>query len=136
MIRRSPIWVYEEPSINLTPLIDVVFVILISFMIIAPLLQIDQIELAQGPSDGSTNVKDQGPIAIYVTRDNKIRFNQQEVSLEQLLFLLKNAKAKHPNATPQVFHDQKAFFGTYQNVKNMAENAGFEQMDIVLNPRN
>lgn len=37
----------EEPAVNLTPLIDVVFVILIGFIIIAPLLEIDRIDLAE-----------------------------------------------------------------------------------------
>lgn len=38
---------FEEPTVNLTPLIDVVFVILIMFIVIAPLLDLDRIELAQ-----------------------------------------------------------------------------------------
>ncbi|MBM3184115.1 MAG: hypothetical protein FJZ64_02270, partial [Chlamydiae bacterium] len=41
----------EEPLVNLTPLIDVVFVVLISFMLIAPILDIDSLTLApSGPS--------------------------------------------------------------------------------------
>ena len=36
----------EEPLINLTPLIDVVFVVLIAFMLIAPVLEIDKVDLA------------------------------------------------------------------------------------------
>ncbi len=36
----------EEASINLTPLIDVVFVVLIIFILIAPMLELDRIQLA------------------------------------------------------------------------------------------
>jgi biopolymer transport protein ExbD len=36
----------DEPLINLTPLIDVVFVVLIIFILIAPMLEIDRVKLA------------------------------------------------------------------------------------------
>jgi len=39
-----------EPTINITPLIDVVFVILIAFIIVAPLLEKEQVELSLSPS--------------------------------------------------------------------------------------
>ena len=41
---------------------------------------------------------------------------------------------KFPEARPQVFHDKKAEFGTYQAVKNAAEEAGFSHIDIILKP--
>lgn len=44
----------EEPLINLTPLIDVVFVVLITFMLIAPVLDIDSVDLA---TSGGTEKK-------------------------------------------------------------------------------
>ena len=135
MIRRMEKWAVEEPPINLTALIDVVFVILITFMIIAPLLEIDQVQLAEAaPSDSKVAAKEQGPISIHVLQDNRIRFNQEYVTPEQLLFLLKQAKNRYPEGVPQVFHDQRAFFGTYQEIKNAAELAGFDQMEIVLKP--
>lgn len=40
----------EDPSVNLTPLIDIVFVILMAFMIAMPLIKIDRISLATGSS--------------------------------------------------------------------------------------
>ena len=38
----------EDPNVNLTPLIDIVFVILMAFMIAMPLIKIDSISLAPG----------------------------------------------------------------------------------------
>lgn len=127
----------DEPVVNLTPLIDVVFVILIMFIVIAPLLELDKVELAEAgsaPSDGSTGVQESSPIAIHVHKDNTIWFNQKSVSPEQLLVLLKEAKKRYPNVRPQLYHDRKAHFGTYQSVKNATEGAGFTQLDVVLKP--
>ncbi len=127
----------EEPSVNLTPLIDVVFVILIMFILVAPLLEVDRIELADGPSDkleASIEVHETSPITLHVHRDNTIWLNSRKITLDQLPRLLSEAKKKYPKARPQLFHDRKAHFGTYQTVKNAAEQAGFSEMDILLKP--
>lgn len=127
----------EFPSVNLTPLIDVVFVVLIGFIIVAPVLEIDNVELAAGPnslSDAVTMVEEAGMIAIHVDKDDQITFNRSAVSIKRLGDLLIEAKVKFPEVRPQLFHDQRARFGTYQSIKNSVEEAGFEQMDVVLKP--
>lgn len=128
--------VIEEPTVNLTPLIDVVFVILIMFIVIAPLLELDKIELApSSPHAKNTgSVQESSPIAIHVHANNEIYFKNRRVTLQELSVLLNQARKEHPQAVPQIFHDKKAQFGTYQSVKNTLEEAGFEKMDIVLKP--
>ncbi len=127
----------EEPAVNLTPLIDVVFVILIMFIVVAPLLELDRVELADAgmPSaDMPQSVQESSPIAIHVRQDNSVWLNGQPVQLSQLPERLKQIKGRYPTVRPQLFHDRKAHFGTYQAVKNAAEAAGFQQMDVILNP--
>ncbi len=127
----------EEPTVNLTPLIDVVFVILIMFIVIAPLLELDRVELADGPAAAlspASSVQESSPITIYVHADNTIWFNQQSLTPAELVVQLKEAKMRFPQARPQIFHDKKAHFGTYQAVKNAAEAAGFSHIDIILKP--
>lgn len=137
MRRRIGASEVEEPVINLTPLIDVVFVILIMFILIAPLLELDRIELAQAPEQHASevvSVQEKGPFSIHVQKDNSIFYNQEKISVEELAKRLRLAKSQHPLARPQLFHDKQAQFGTYQSVKNAVESAGFEQMDIILKP--
>ena len=137
LIKSSSHRQVEEPTVNLTPLIDVVFVILIMFIVIAPLLELDKVELADAASnshEGTTAVQETSPISIHVRKDNTIWFNKQLVSAEQLSVQLKEAKIRHPKARPQLYHDKTAHFGTYQSVKNAAEIAGFTQLDVILKP--
>lgn len=137
MARRRSKTPLEDPAINLTPLIDVVFVILIMFIVVAPLLEIDRIELANGPSTPSENshtVQEKSPVSIHVYANNTLSYNQQPVTLDQLKGHLAMAKKHTPTARPQLFHDRKACFGTYQLVKNAVEQAGFEQLDVILKP--
>lgn len=128
---------FEEPSVNLTPLIDVVFVILIMFIVIAPLLELDRVDLANAPTANLTthsSVQESSPIAVHVQSDNTIWLNDRRVTPKELVQLLKEAKLKYPQTHPQIFHDKQAHFGTYQTVKNAAEEAGFSHIDIILKP--
>jgi biopolymer transport protein ExbD len=127
----------EEPTINLTALIDVVFVILIMFILIAPLLELDRVELAEGPKEmheNNVSVQETSPISVHVQADNSIWLNKKPVSLKELATRLKKVKNQFPKSRPQLFHDRKAHFGTYQSVKNALEEAGFKEVDIVLKP--
>lgn len=126
-----------EAEVNLTPLIDVCFVILIMFIVAAPLLEMEQVELAGGPPMTQQNVmaiQQASSIAIHVFKDDTVAVNKQNIPLNRLQEALILAKKQNPSAKPQLFHDKKATFGTYQAVKNAVEAAGFSEMDVVLKP--
>lgn len=127
----------DEPTINLTSLIDIVFVILIMFILVAPMLELDRVELADAPkkkSQDSIDIKEQSAITLHVRQDNSVLLNNRMIPLEDLPMALLRVKQECPSAKPQVFHDKRATFGTYQAVKNAMEAAGFEEMDIILRP--
>lgn len=123
----------DKPLINLTPLIDVVFVVLITFMLIAPVLDIDSIDLAQSKPQETKEIQPSS-ISITVQADNSIWFHGTKLTISQLAARLKEEKKRNPHAIPQLMHDQHAQFGTYQSVKNTLESIGFEQMEVVLKP--
>lgn len=123
----------EEPIVNLTPLIDVVFVVLICFILIAPILDVDSVSLSHTSEVPKKNYQE-GPLAIYVRSDNTIWVDQKKINLKELKTLSLNQKKRAPQTIPQLLSDKNATFGTYQEVKNILENVGFEQMDIVLKP--
>ncbi|MES2273379.1 MAG: biopolymer transporter ExbD [Chlamydiota bacterium] len=125
----------DEPLINLTPLIDVVFVVLITFMLIAPILDVDSVKLApSAPAQKGASSHQNSSISISVHADNSIWYQNHPVTLVQLEKLLKEERKKTPNAIPQLLHDSRAQFGIYQSLKNSLEGIGFEQMDVVLTP--
>lgn len=126
----------EDDSIDLTPLIDVVFVVLIAFIIIAPMLEIDTIDLASSKTelDDKRSLHTTNPSAIYVHADNTIWLGKRQIGLEQLESNLQKLQKEQKTQELQVFHDQKAQFGIYQRIKNAAEKTGFKQLDIILKP--
>ncbi|HSX12368.1 MAG TPA: biopolymer transporter ExbD [Rhabdochlamydiaceae bacterium] len=127
----------EAGMINLTPLIDVVFVVLIMFIVVAPMLDIDRVALA--PSAAHENkqhpsLQQENALMLYVHPDNSIWLHSKLVRSEELFKILQNARRQNPRLSIKLFHDKKAHFGTYQTIKNCAEAAGFEELDVILQP--
>ncbi|MCH9611525.1 MAG: Tol-Pal system protein TolR [Chlamydiales bacterium] len=123
----------EESQINLTPLIDVVFVILIMFIVIAPILEMEGVDLAEGV--GSQNrVEKVSRLSIHVHADDSITINKRPVALKQLATILEQAHARFPDEKLQLYQDKKATFGSYQAIKNLATRAGYEELDVILKP--
>lgn len=134
MRRRQPFPLEEdseEPLINLTPLIDVVFVLLITFMLIAPILNVDHVDLATKGESNQTQASS-SPIAITIRADNTLWFRGKLLDIKSLEALLKEEKKLHPGTCPQLIADKNSRFGLYQDVKNSIENCGFQQMDVLL----
>jgi len=89
----------EELVINLTPMIDVVFLLLIFFMVTTTFLdperQID-IELPIAESGGEvTDVPDE--IVLTILQDGTVQTNGRSLDRDGLLVLLKNAAQNDPN---------------------------------------
>ena len=127
----------DESMLNLTPLIDVVFILLITFILIAPILKFDRIELAyakEQKKEEQLPSQNRNSITIRVFEDNTITINNREVVEKELLSTLMSLKKNHPKEIPLLFHDKKANFGTYQSIKNAVETAGFDEMDLLLKP--
>jgi len=119
--------------INLTPLLDVLFVILILFIMIAPMLEFDRIALASGTEKRST-LQENREIKIVVDHTGNVRINGRDIPLKLVELEARNLFEKGSTLVPALYHDEAAPFGTYQSIKNAFENAGFANLDVVLKP--
>ena len=120
------------PEINLTPLIDVVFVILIMFLVVVPLLEVDRVDLAEGAPQETTAPNTKG-ISLHVYEDNSLMLQGKMISLEELGPRLAVLRRESAENALTLFHDKSASFGTYQNIKQIAQAAGFAELDVILN---
>src|SRR5262245_5925871 len=88
----------SEAEINLTPLIDVCFVILIMFIVVAPMLEMERVELAVGPAlneQTTVAVQEKSPLIVHVYADNTIAVNKQTVEPSQLNTVFLHVKQKY-----------------------------------------
>ena len=123
----------EADLINLTPLIDVLFTVLVLFIVISPFLDIESVQLAQKGIE-SVGQHHKRKIRIFVNKNEQIKINGTSVSLKQLPVVLQELKKTFQDEVPELYQDKFSPFGTYLSVKHALEQAGFEEMDLVVQP--
>ncbi|ETR79544.1 Biopolymer transport protein ExbD/TolR, partial [Chlamydia pneumoniae B21] len=75
----------EEPLVNLTPLIDIVFVILMAFIVAVPLIKLDSIALAPGTQEQEVLSSENDSIAVIkVFADHSLTLNEHPITLQEL----------------------------------------------------
>lgn len=114
------------PEMNVTPLVDVVLVLLIIFMVITPLLSkqfwvhLPEERKEDQPPPPSNDV----PIVVTVAEDGTIRVNRDEVSLEQLDDKLRRALAAKGQRTAFFDAADDASFGRAAEVLDHMRGGG------------
>jgi biopolymer transport protein ExbD len=119
--------------INLTPLIDVLFTVLVLFIVISPFLDIESIQLGEKGAE-AVGQRTKRKIRIFVQKNEQIKINDTPVTIRQLPVVLQELKKTFREDTVELYQDKKSPFGTYLQIKHALEQAGFEEMDLVVQP--
>jgi biopolymer transport protein ExbD len=126
-------WMEEQELINLTPLIDVLFTVLVLFIVISPFLDIESIQLGQKGSE-AVGQRNKRKIRIFVQKNEQIKINDTPVTMKQLPVVLQELKKTFHEEIVELYQDKNSPFGTYLNIKHALEQAGFDEMDLVVQP--
>ncbi|MDR3352498.1 MAG: protein TolR [Zoogloeaceae bacterium] len=96
-------------EINVVPYIDVMLVLLVIFMVTAPMMQTGTVDL---PSVGAANAPPENPLRVEVTAEGSFRLGDAEgsrpVDREALIAALKAEREKNPNVAVLVAGDKSA----------------------------
>lgn len=120
-------------EINVTPLVDVMLVLLIIFMVTAPLMQ-QGVEVAL-PEAVAENVQStEQKLVLTLTKDRRAYLGQSEIPLERLEELLSaNAKLKADKEL-YLHADQELPYGVVVQVMAAAKRGGAENLAMVTDP--
>ena len=120
-------------DINVTPLIDVVLVLLVVFMVITPLLSSGlAVDLPMATS--AVTVNDVGQhIVISVTKDGRWAVEQEEVTEETLLELIRDEYAKNQERSILVKADRELSYGDVRAVMDLLAEDGMTTVFIAAN---
>ena len=121
-----------KSDINITPLVDIVLVLLIIFMVITPLLQMgyDVKVPPKATVDMPQTMTDQ--VIISLTPQNKIFLNKTEVSAQQLSTQLSDILKNRNDKTVFCSGDDASNYGEVIKVMDIVRNAGAKNLGIVL----
>jgi len=120
-------------QINVTPLVDVMLVLLIIFMVTAPILQqgvtIDLPKVAAGPLAG-----EEEQLVVNVAKGGQVYLNDTALTAEQLREKLRAIVAARPDRQLYVRADQSVPYGQVMQVMGAVRDAGLVRVGLVTEP--
>jgi biopolymer transport protein TolR len=119
-------------EINVTPMVDVMLVLLIIFMVSAPLLTVGvPLDLPQTQAKSLDN--DQKPLQLSVDMSGKVFINDTEIPIGDLVPKLKAITDARAGLDERIYlrADKKADYGTVARVMGQLSGAGFKKLALV-----
>jgi biopolymer transport protein ExbD len=121
-------------EINVTPLVDVMLVLLIIFMITAPLLNNTGVSL-ELPQVAAQNIDDpEGKLVMSITADNKLFLGGTQITWAELEAKLKANDRVQKESSLYIEADTKLQYGVVITAMQLARNAGVEHVMFLTDP--
>ncbi|MDI1252258.1 biopolymer transporter ExbD [Thermomonas sp.] len=124
-------------DINVTPLVDVMLVLLIIFMVTMPIQSIPvDVDLPQKTDKPPENPKDPpDPIELRIDASGQIFWNNTPTPIASLVTMMKNEVERDPSNQPelQIETNNNAEYGTLAKVLTAAKNAEMVKIGFVQN---
>src|SRR5690554_4041045 len=119
----------KKGAMNLTPMLDVVFIMLIFFIVTSSFIKESGIEVNRPQADTAT-AQDKGNILIAVTADGQVWLDKQVVDVRSVRAHVERMRQEQPEDIVVVQADQDARTGLVVQVMDQARLAGVD--DVVL----
>jgi biopolymer transport protein TolR len=119
-------------EINVTPMVDVMLVLLIIFMVSAPLLTVGvPIDLPQ--SQAKSLDQDKQPLTVSVNVQGQVFLQDTEIPVEELVAKLKAVTESRGGMDERIYvrGDRKVDYGTVMRVMGRLSSAGFRRVALV-----
>jgi biopolymer transport protein TolR len=126
--RRKPVMA----EINVTPMVDVMLVLLIIFMVSAPLLTVG-VPLDLPQTQAKSLEQDKTPLQLSVDTRGRVFINDTEVAMADLIPKLKAITDARGGTDERIYMraDKKADYGTVAKVMGQLSGAGFKRLALV-----
>ncbi|MCB9956091.1 MAG: biopolymer transporter ExbD [Parvularculaceae bacterium] len=121
-------------EINVTPLMDIVFIMLIFFIVTSTFVKEPGVDV-QRPEAQTAKVRKLASILVAITADNEIWINKEKVELDQVKINVESLKQENPKGTAVVQVDAKADSRYLVEVVDQIRAAGVEDVAVSTEDR-
>jgi len=120
-------------EINVTPMVDVMLVLLVIFMVAAPLLTVGvPVDLPQTQAPAIN--QPQEPLVITVNAQGVMFMQNDQVADDQLIPRLQAVTQANPHADIYVRGDRATNYGRVMEIMGMVSAAGFDKVSLITEP--
>lgn len=121
-------------DINVTPFVDVMLVLLVIFMVTAPLLTAGvSIDLPKTKAKAISQ-QDNKPIEISIDAQSRIYLGETRIEMEALSAKLQSIAIEAPDNRIYIKADEKLDYGKVMNLMSIVNSAGFNKIALVSDP--
>ncbi|MEN8550001.1 biopolymer transporter ExbD [Acinetobacter soli] len=121
-------------EINITPLVDVMLVLLIVFIVTAPLLT-NSVKVNL-PKAAPTQITDQTKaVVVSVNTQGEIYLDKDQVSLNQFEQAIQQRKAINPKLALNLNADETVPYGTVAKLLASIERVGVDKLSVITSPQ-
>lgn len=126
----------EEPSLNLTPMIDIVFLLIIFFMVGTKFSEIEQQFDIETPKAAELAPMSSAPdpIVVNVTRAGRISIGDVEFTLEELKRRLESARNTFAQQTVLIRGDGESIYQSIIDVMSVCHQAQVHKFSLAFQP--
>jgi len=125
----------DEPEINITPMLDIVFIMLIFFIVTTSFIRETGIEVDK-PTALSTEARPQANVLIAIRPNDEIWMNRQEIGLNEVRFEVEDARAENPESSVIILADRGARSGLVIEVMDQVQLGGISRISISTEEQN
>ena len=122
----------EDAEINITPMLDIVFILLIFFIVTTSFVKETGID-PDRPTAQTTNVVDKGNILIGINAQGKIWMQKRQVDLREVRALVESSLAESPGSSAVIIADQKSTTGVMIDLMDQIRLGGVKNISVSAN---
>ncbi|MDX1454289.1 MAG: biopolymer transporter ExbD [Gammaproteobacteria bacterium] len=119
----------EDAEINMTPMLDIVFIMLIFFIVTTSFVKEAGFEVTRPPAS-TAEEKKLGNVMIAITDTGAVWMSKREVELTQVRLLVEQAKSENPEGSVVIIADENAPTGVVVQVMDEARKAGADRVAL------
>jgi biopolymer transport protein TolR len=120
-------------DINVTPMVDVMLVLLIIFMVVTPMLQ-KGVSVDMAPVNSPSQMPDadkEDALLVSITRDGTVYFGTDKITTDNLTTKVKDRLANKPDKRVYVKADMRTRFGGVVQVVDAVRAAGVDDLGLL-----
>lgn len=125
----------DESEVNLTPMLDVVFIMLIFFIVTASFVKESGIDINR-PDAQTAEKKEQGNILVAISPNGQIWIDKRQVDVRALRANIERLKAENPQGAVVIQADKDSKNGLLVKVMDAARQAGIQNVSIAATETN